>query len=619
MAEKRKKISYDMEVLFCIEVLKGMGKIKDWKEGARLYFDLTKQEVAPNSLARKVGSIMLSDINHQKFLLCLRDCEKTLSLYEEGISKVTDARVERNNDLSEKIVQTFAITDNDLITKFGIDLNSDDTLTKKRKIMIKFSDDIFLLEYLGFDPGRFEIKKFDIGSWSTPVKEEYKTGEKLVIEVLNEKYNVVVGPRKKPLFYISREECEHFLDEFLKRKRLTPFDLFNEKFQGEFDLKPVDISQKNNRYIMICPGLELHLGKLGSVVDYEDYSTKQAMWRLRFVAKALVEYQKKYNASKLLLGIGNDYFNSDTTDDKTTAGTPQNNDTRFKEVYLWGKIGYMRLIETAKEYFDEVILKGNPGNHDEKSSYSLLTFLYYIYDLMKDKKVKINITYEDLRFTTGYVFGDNLIVFSHGKSPEGKSLNDQRLAEAVRNYFPNEFHQAKRVYVFAGHLHKDSKYTYGNVTIIRTAALTGVENWHYSNSYIADRQGHSLYVIDKERGLIGTEYITLNDKDKVEKIGAISREPKADVNEEMIDALNLSSTVVEEEKLIKELDDVDFLIDQIDEKYCEVINNLMVTLDINKDSLTKEQLIAVKNALGYYNQIEPIEQRRDIAKRYLKK
>lgn len=378
MAEKRKKINYDMEALFCIEVLKSMGKIKDWKEAARLYFDLIKQEVSPTSLSRKVGNIILSEINHQKFDEYLKKCIKIHSSYNSFDEEQEEARPIKEEDMSRQIIHTFAIKDEDLINKFEIDLSKDDSLAKKRKIMNKLSDDIFLLEYLGFDPSRFEVKRFDIGTWSTPVKEEYKTGEKFVVEVLNEKYNIVIGPRKKPFFYVSREECEKFLDDFLKSRRLSPFDLFEEKLHANNNFEIANISNRNTNHMMICPGLELHLGKLGSIVDYEDYSTKQAMWRLRLVAKALVEYQRKYNASRLLLGVGNDYYNSDTSDDKTTAGTPQNNDTRFKEVYLWGKIGYMRLIETVKEYFDQVIIKGNPGNHDEKSSYSLLTFLYYI-------------------------------------------------------------------------------------------------------------------------------------------------------------------------------------------------------------------------------------------------
>ena len=108
---------------------------------------------------------------------------------------------------------------------------------------------------------------------------------------------------------------------------------------------------------MVCPGLELHLGKLGSVVDFEDYSTKQAMWRIKKVTYDMLEYQEKHNASALVLGIGSIIIVI-----LLMIKQPEHLNIMIVvlKVLLMGKIGYLQMIETLKTKFDKVVLKGNP-------------------------------------------------------------------------------------------------------------------------------------------------------------------------------------------------------------------------------------------------------------------
>lgn len=311
----------------------------------------------------------------------------------------------------------------------------------------------------------------------------------------------------------------------------------------------------------------------------------------------MVDYQRRIKASNLILGVGNDFFNSDTVDDKTTAGTPQNNDTRFKEVYLWGKVGYIRMIETLKREFDKVILKGNPGNHDEKSSFSLFTNLYDLYNLTDDPKVEVSFGYQDLRYTTCYSFGDNLIVFSHGKNPEGKNLSDKVIAEAVKYQYPNEYNKAKNVYVFVGHLHQDSETKFDKVTVLRTASLTGIDSWHYGNCYLGQRQGHSVYLIDK-RGYVGKRNITLTEEEKEEKIDGIPRTHVDDVYSEMTSALDLNSASVVKGMHKKRVKEIDRELKTIDDKYDALIDEIFEVLKIS-GNLNKETIDELKIRLGY--------------------
>ena len=587
------KVSYNETLMFYISTLKKQGIIKTWSEGAKIYYDLEKVEITPSVLSSRVKSIKFStSVNPQKFF---EYCDYTSKI----LNKET---IKRNEEViigDDVITKTLAITKDDYKNIFGVDLRKDSSEEIKRKVLDKISDEIFLLSYLGFNPGNYEVKKVITGGWTTPVKAKQGNGEEKISKVTNDKFTVIIGKRKNPVIFYSREECDKFLSEFLKSRKLTPFDLFLEE-------KKLVKENLNEDLVMVSPGLELHLGKLASIVDSEDYSTKQAMYRIKKVVEEIVDYQKRAKASKLILGVGNDFFNSDTVDDKTTAGTQQNNDTRFKEVYLWGKVGYIRMIETLKKEFNKIILKGNPGNHDEKSSFSLFTNLYDLYNMTLDPKVDVQFGYQDLRYTTCYTFGDNLIVFSHGKNPEGKNLSDKLLAESVKYQYPDEYNKAKNVYVFAGHLHQDSESKFDKVTVIRTASLTGIDSWHYGNCYLGQRQGHSVYLIDKNRGYVGKRNITLTEKEKEYKIKGVSRQHVGDVYKEMTKALDLNNSSVNHSLHVRRLSEIDKTIKTIDEKYDILIDDIFDILKVH-GCFDKKTLEELKERLGYSSEVKRLE------------
>lgn len=602
-------IDYNLTLIYYIKLLKSQKIIKTWKEGAKIYFDFEQQEISPTALGNQANKILMSSVNPQ---LLFEYCELT----EQYLKSKTQQEkpVETKIDKTEKdtIIRSLSIPKEDYETIFNIDIENDSREAIRQKIMNKISDDLFLLTYLGFNPGRFEVQKITTGAWTTPVKVENESGEKTVETVLNEKFSVSIVRRKKPILFYTKEECDSWLDEFLSTRKITPFDFFEDKYGGS---KKQDHSV-NDDLVMVCPGFEAHIGKLGSVVDFEDFSTKQAMWRLKQTALEIVEYQKKHKAQSLILGVGNDYFNSDTVDDKTTAGTQQHNDTRFKEVYLWGKIGYFQIIETLKEQFNKIIIKGNPGNHDEKSSFSLFTNIYDVYNITKDEKVDVQFSYKDLRYTTCYEFGKNLIVFSHGKSPEGRNLKDQLLAESIKYQFPEEYNRADNVYVFAGHIHQDSENKFDKVTVIRTASLTGIENWHYSNLYIGQRQGHSVYLIDKDKGYVGKHNITLTKEDRKKTINSIDRDENTNVVNTMTKAMDLNPDSMEKELNAKELTTIKRKIGYIKGLYRKKLNKLAEQLGINLEEYDKKEIEKMINTLGYEKEVKQLEAHKQLVLKY---
>lgn len=583
----KKEKNYSL--LFYIQTLKLQEVAQTWADAAKIYYEITKEEISPSRLADQCKRVTLSQIDPFKYIdylkLTPKYCEK-----KEAIEKPIEETKGK-----DAIFKPLAIRYEDWGPIFNVDLEKDSNEEIIHKVREKISNEAFLIQYLGFNPGQYEITKFDLGAWSSTLKLKDESGKLYPEKVMNDKFMVQLKKREHEVPYYTKEECERFLSEFLSKRYITPLDIFDNDRE---DTKEILDDNK----MMVSPGLELHLGKLGSIADYEDYSTKQAMWRLRQVAKEILEYQKAMKASYLLLGIGNDFFNSDTIDDKTSGETSQNNDTRHKEVFLWGKIGYLRLIETLKTEFKKVILRCNPGNHDEKTSFNLYTNLCDVYEETNDPKVETDGTYEGLRNITYYVFGKNLMVFNHGKFYDSKNLSDKDIAESIKNLFPREFHEAYHINVFVGHLHQDRESKYDNVNIFRTASLTGIDTYHGDNLFLGQRQGHSVYLFDKEKGYLGKHNITIDGNDKHRKIPGIPRLPEIDVKKHMKRSLNLSNPTINAELQEKNLEQVDKQLETFDKKTEQLIKL------IANEKLTPEELKAeVIKTIGWDEEIARLE------------
>lgn len=440
------KIDYNLTLIMYVKLLKSQKLIKTWDDGARIYYEIEKQEISPATLSNQAKKLLMSSVNLQ---LLFDYCELTDKLTRK-IEIEEEPLKEENSDLkltTDTIVRTLSIPKEDYKKIFDINIEMDSKELIRKKIVNKISDDVFLLNYLGFNPGQYEVQKITSGAWTTPVKVENVDGEKTV----------------------------------------------------------------------------------------------------------------------------------------------------------------------------EIVLKGNPVNHDEKSSFSLFTNIYDVYNITKDPKVEVSFSYKDLRYTTCYEYGNNLIIFSHGKSPEGKNLTDKALAESIKYQFPKEYDSAKNVYVFAGHLHQDSENKFDKVTILRTASLTGVENWHYSNLYLGQRQGHTVYLIDKNKGYVGKNNITLTDDDKKKKIRSINRDKETNVFDTMTDTLNLNDENYLNEKRKKELAQIKRQITNISKKQRLVVEAIGEVLNLDMTKYTEEEISNLMNILGYQEEIKPLETKKELILKYKNK
>ena len=535
----------------------------------------------------------------------------------------------------------FAITEESLRDVYHV-LPTDSLEEARKKIMEVVSKDEFLYEYFHKDPRNWDIIAFDPGYWTTPTKEErvlsksdlqnlgYSDEEIMkmrmpvkstdVKQTYQQKLTIKFAKRK-PINAYSDETFFKLYDEEFK-KFLSDENILSSLLKSKLEVKQPK-KQLNKKYdnekMLVIPDVELHIGKLASKFDSTDsYDYKKALYRYIKIMLEAEKVQEQYKAKEICMTIGNDFFNTDTEQNTTTAGTEQHNDTRFQQMIANGIVAHMWAIERMKKNCDKVILKFNPGNHDYLTDYTLFMQLYYQY--RNDPKVEVECRVKDSRWATGLTWGRNLIIFSHGKTPEGRALNDDNLALLKDTMFKEEAKLVDHTTVLAGHLHNASENNFSKkknasngVTVLRNGSPSGDGAWDSGNLYSSDKS-HQVYVFDYNRGLYSTVNIKLT-KEELDRgitLTGITEDTDylrtlEDCVEAQTDNIILEDTkkmYVENEKEMR----------NIYKKYRVKVNELGLIVD--NTNLTQEQEESILGVLGYYDEIRPYVEKREAIEKY---
>lgn len=540
----------------------------------------------------------------------------------------------------------FSITPEDLKDVFHVE-PTDSVEIARKKINEVVSKDKFLYEYFHKDPLIWELKEFTPGYWTTPVKEEkilskqdlinmgYSEAEisKMRFPVKNttltntfQQKLTIKFVKRQPKNVMSEEALLGFFNQYDKefREFITREDVFTKILKNKVNTKQATKSSKelNQDKLLVIPDVELHLGKLASKFDSNDsYDYKKALYRYVKIMLEIEKVQESVKAKQICMTIGNDFYNTDTEQNTTTAGTEQHNDTRFQQMIATGIVAHVWAIERMKKVTDKVILKYNPGNHDYLIDYTLFMQLYTLYK--DDPKVQIDCKVKDIRWTNALKWEENLIIFAHGKTPEGKALNDDALSNLRDVLFREESKTATHTTVLAGHLHnatennfsRKKKYSNG-VTVIRSGSPSGDGAWDSGNLYSSDKS-HQVYTFDARRGLYQTTNITLTKEELEKSISVPGVNEETDYMKSIGDSMEKSvdETLADENKKARTANERE--ISNIKKRYEAKIQKLVNLLSI--EDLTDERKEELLEALGFYEEIAPlIETRKQLADNGLK-
>lgn len=321
-------------------------------------------------------------------------------------------------------------------------------------------------------------------------------------------YQVKVWLKKRVEVAAAMDFEKFYIDMLRKHKPVRYPKIKYEKLQG-----------KESKNVLEVNIFDLHLGKLcWSDEVLNNYDTKIASKRFRYALETLVRRGLSSGFERILFPVGNDFFNSDNHLNTTTAGTRQDDDSRWQKTFNTGVKLLVEGIDFMKQYapVDVLVI---PGNHDATRSFVLGATLAAWY--RQDESVKIDNSSSPRKY---YEYGQNLIGLTHGnlEKPEAlRSLMSFEAKQAWARTTYREFH--------LGHNHRKLavKYTVDadldkkprkRAEIIKESiiheelalvvrsmgSLAGTDAYHHMMGYVGPIRAAEAYLWNFYTGLIGS-------------------------------------------------------------------------------------------------------------------
>jgi len=194
--------------------------------------------------------------------------------------------------------------------------------------------------------------------------------------------------------------------------------------------------------------------------------------------KVIVDLTRKitnnYNINKLVFPISNDFFHTDTIQNTTTNGTPQDVTAWFDEEYevgfelLANAINY--LTTQAKEV--EVVLV--QGNHDRTKGFYVAHALEVFFKEYKNVKFQ-----REHSTVKSVILGNTFIGYHHGNSVKLEALP---LIFATGKYAA-QFGNAKYREIHTGDKHHYLAKEVQGVRIQQMPSLSKTDRWHRDNNF----------------------------------------------------------------------------------------------------------------------------------------
>ena len=273
------------------------------------------------------------------------------------------------------------------------------------------------------------------------------------------------------------------------------------------DVTKFEIKPRENNLLELCI-FDLHLGKLAWGGETgENYDTKIARKRFLDAVTDLLVTASRFEFSRILFPVGNDFFNSDTIFNTTTQGTQQDEDLRWQKTFNVGVQLLVDAISLLKQTGVPVDVMVIPGHHDFERSYYMGKYLEAWYN--RDSEVNIINGASPRKY---YKFGKVLLGFTHGSEEKEGSLpmimaNDIESKPMWSETLYHEFH--------VGHIHRkrDMKYSATldkvrtlnedlGVTVRYLSSLTGTEEWHHKKGFVGAVKAADGFIWNDEKGLL---------------------------------------------------------------------------------------------------------------------
>jgi hypothetical protein len=240
---------------------------------------------------------------------------------------------------------------------------------------------------------------------------------------------------------------------------------------------------------------DLQLGRLVMAEEAgEDSSPDLYIRRAESAVAELLDYAKGFEIARILIPLGNDFYDSNTAANTTAHGTPQRDDVRWQRTYRLGRQMMVGLVDklSAIAPVDVLVI---PGNHDEERIFYLGDALELFYS--KNPNVTIDNTARKRKY---YQFHKCLLGLTHGYYEKLDSLAALMPYEAAEmwsrsNY--REFHLGDK------HHKKDIKAEeMPNGVVVRLMrSLAPPSVWEFDKGFVGSLKAVEGFLWHPEEGI----------------------------------------------------------------------------------------------------------------------
>jgi predicted phosphodiesterase len=309
-----------------------------------------------------------------------------------------------------------------------------------------------------------------------------------------------------PLFQIKiwlRSKKEIKALEQIRKEFIEDIKLLSPKIE-KIDYKIDKLSSPKLLEINI---FDLHLGKMAWYEETSNnYDLKIACSLFDECIDYFIENSKNYNIERIVLPIGNDFFNSDRSHpyNSTTAGTPQEEDTRWQKTFRTGRQLIVNNVNKLQQIAPVDIIM-IPGNHDFERNFYLGDSLEgWFYN---NPNINVDNTASPRKY---YKYNNVLIGYTHGNEEKITSLPLVMAQEK-----PIEWSLTKFREFHLGHWHRKKEIKYipieehEGVIIKFMSSLSAVDAWHNKKSYTTSKRSAEAMIWDSQKGLISNLYFNI--------------------------------------------------------------------------------------------------------------
>jgi len=205
-----------------------------------------------------------------------------------------------------------------------------------------------------------------------------------------------------------------------------------------------------------------------------------------------------WDVSRILVPVGNDFFNVDNWAGTTARGTPQDSDGPFARVFEAGCAAMVAAVERCLAVAP-VDLLWIPGNHDPSTSFYLTRFLDAWFRASGDVTVD-----RDHRPRKYIRHGCCLLGFTHGDQENHRDLPAIMAAEVPDLWAATTWRE-----IHLGHYHRARQTVhrttdeFGGVRVRVLPSLSGTDSWHYRKGYVSNKRAAECYLWHESEGYAG--------------------------------------------------------------------------------------------------------------------